>query len=179
MRMNDDARDAQHERHRLEDKADAKSRHKEIRQDIVDTQDLAHEDAEDVIFRVEGLQDKFFEHLVYATNAIEDATTALEEERKTRKDQFKKLAIGLFIGLFLAGVTLFNTIAIERQSDRSIHTTCLAINENRATVLTILERLALRGGVTDEEEALLREFREGSLLPLDCESGGIEFTGTD
>lgn len=153
----------------------AATRHQEIRKDIENTQNLVSDTGEDVIFRVDGLQDKFFEHLIFATNAIEDATEALEAEKRTRKIQIGALAAAVVLGIVLGIVTLMNTIHIEQQAERSDQVACLAINEGRETIYNVLENFFERsGGTSEEEEIVLEELRANDLIPLDCENG-IDF----
>lgn len=151
-------------------------RHEEVRQDIRDTQRLVSGTGENVIFRVDGLQDKFFEHLVSATNAIEDATEALRAEKRTRKIQIGALAVAMVLGVVLGVSTFLNTMHIEDQAERSDRIVCLAINENRLTIDYVLTEIVdYIGPPTEEERALLEQIRSSALLPLDCDSG-VEFS---
>lgn len=153
----------------------ARESHAEMRKEIEETQEAANGHEEDVVFRVDGLQDKFFEHLIFATNAIEDATEALQAEKRTRKIQIGALAAAVVLGILLGVLTLLNTIHIEEQAKHSDRVACLAINEGRQTIYDVLEGFFERtDGVSEEEQIVLAELREDDLVPLDCENG-IDF----
>jgi hypothetical protein len=106
-----------------------------------------------------------------ATESLEEATTALAEERNTRRLQLlaEFCVLILLLGLFFANAN------DSRERDEKIHReTCHAINSGRHDVREILTR-TIQGGAanrTPEEqeraEAFVAEINEEVLQPLDC-----------
>lgn len=127
--------------------------------------------------QVEIIQDRLFEHLIEATEAITTATDALAEEKKTRKKQIRYLAAGMAMIFLIAGFTFLNTREINEQRKHSDEVTCQAINDGRQTIYDILDALVGRdGSATPEEEALLQGLEDQYLLPLACDGDQLDLT---